>query len=98
MNIVTVQLFVFVLLYVLENKNFHISKFPSFTYTITLSAKFPLFQMVPCKRGGGGSFKATVMPSMQITNTEIFAFITVPVFKLLSCKVSFINRKDNRNC
>ena len=53
MNIVTVQLFVFALLYVLENKNFHISKFPSFTYTITLSAKFPLFQMVPWKRGGG---------------------------------------------
>ena len=34
----------------------------------------------------------------QITDTEIFAFITVLVFMLLSCKVLFINRKDNRNC
>ena len=34
----------------------------------------------------------------QIANTEIFAFITVLVFKLLSRKVLFINRKDNRNC
>ena len=29
----------------------------------------------------------------QITNTEIFAFITVLVFKLLGRKVLFINRK-----
>ena len=34
----------------------------------------------------------------QITNTEIFTFHAVLVFKLLSCKVLFINRKDNRNC
>ena len=32
----------------------------------------------------------------QITNTEIFAFIAVPVIKLLSCKGLCINRKDNR--
>ena len=36
--------------------------------------------------------------STQITTTEIFTFIAVLVFKLLSCKVLFINRKDNRNC
>ena len=36
--------------------------------------------------------------SPQITNTEIFAFIAVLVFKLLSRKVLFINRKNNRNC
>ena len=36
--------------------------------------------------------------STQITSTEIFAFIVVPVFKLLSCKALFTNRKDNRNC
>ena len=36
--------------------------------------------------------------STQITNTEIFAFIAAPVFKLLSRKVLFINSKDNRNC
>ena len=36
--------------------------------------------------------------SSQMTNTSIFAFIAVLVFKSLSCKVLFINRKDNRNC
>ena len=39
-----------------------------------------------------------VIASIQITNTEIFAFISVLVFNLLSRKVLFINRKDNRNC
>ena len=39
-----------------------------------------------------------MIASTQITNTEIFAFIAVPVFKLLSRKVLFINGKDNRNC
>ena len=33
----------------------------------------------------------------QITNTEILLFLAVLVFKLLSRKVLFINRKDNRN-
>ena len=32
--------------------------------------------------------------STQITNTEVFAFIAVPVFYL----AMFINRKDNRSC
>ena len=36
--------------------------------------------------------------STQIKNSKIFAFITVLVFKLLSRKVLFINKKDNRNC
>ena len=39
-----------------------------------------------------------MIASAQITNIEIFAFIFVLVFKLLSRKVLFINRKDNRNC
>ena len=39
-----------------------------------------------------------MVASTQITNTEIFAFIAVQVFTLLSCKVLFINRKGNRNC
>ena len=39
-----------------------------------------------------------MIASTQITTTEIFAFITVIVFNLLSRKVLFINRKDNRNC
>ena len=34
----------------------------------------------------------------QIVNTEIFAVITVLVFRLLDGKVLFIYRKDNRNC
>ena len=34
----------------------------------------------------------------QITNIEIFAFIAVLVFKLLSHKVLFIYKKDNTNC
>ena len=38
-----------------------------------------------------------MIPSTKITNTEIFAFITSVVFKLLSRQVLFINRKDNRN-
>ena len=39
-----------------------------------------------------------MMASTQITNTEIFAFIAALVFKLSSCKVLFMNRRDNRNC
>ena len=39
-----------------------------------------------------------MIASTQITTTEIFAFITVIVFNLLSRKVLFINRKDIRNC
>ena len=36
--------------------------------------------------------------SPQITNTEILAFIAVLVFKLLSRKVLFVNKKNHRNC
>ena len=39
-----------------------------------------------------------MIASTQITSTEIFVFIAVLVFKLLSRKILFINRKDNRNC
>ena len=37
-----------------------------------------------------------MIASAQITNTDIFAFVTVLV--LLRHKVFFINRKGNRNC
>ena len=37
-----------------------------------------------------------MIPSTQITSTKIFAFTAVLVFKLLSRKVLFINRKGNR--
>ena len=38
-----------------------------------------------------------MIAAKQITNTKIFAFIAILVFKLWSRKVLFINRKDNRN-
>ena len=34
--------------------------------------------------------------STQIANAEIFAFIVVLVFKLLTRKIFFTNRKDSR--
>ena len=37
-----------------------------------------------------------MIASTQITNSEILAFIAVIIFKLLSRKVLFINRKDNK--
>ena len=39
-----------------------------------------------------------MIASTQITNTEIFVFIAVLVFELLSRKNLLINIKDNRNC
>ena len=39
-----------------------------------------------------------MIASTQITNTEVFAFIAVVVFNLLSRKVLFINKKDDKNC
>ena len=38
-----------------------------------------------------------MIASTQVTNNEIFPFIAVPVFKILSRKVLFMKRKDNRN-
>ena len=39
-----------------------------------------------------------MIASTQITDTAIFAFRGDLVFKLLSFKVLFINRKENRKC
>ena len=39
-----------------------------------------------------------MIASTQIINAEIFAFIAVLVFKLLSRNLLFMNGKDNRNC
>ena len=39
-----------------------------------------------------------IIASTQITNTEVFTFIAVVVLKLLSHKVLFTNKKDNKNC
>ena len=38
------------------------------------------------------------MVTRDITNIEVFAFPTVPDFKLLSRKILFTSGKDNRNC
>ena len=38
------------------------------------------------------------MASTQILNTTVFTFIAALVFKLLSRKVLFTNRKDKKNC
>ena len=38
-----------------------------------------------------------MIASTQITNIEIFAFVAALVFKLLSRRILFINRKDKRN-
>ena len=54
----------------------------------------PMLKVQPCKLYNN----KYMIPSTQITNTEIFAFKTVLVFKLLSHKILFINRKDNRSC
>ena len=39
-----------------------------------------------------------LIASTHITNSEVFRIIVVLVFKLLSRKGLFINRKDNINC
>ena len=42
--------------------------------------------------------KQYIIASTRINNTEIFTLIAILVFTLLSCKVLFMNRKDNINC
>ena len=39
-----------------------------------------------------------MIASIQIRNTETFAFIAALVLKLLSPKALLTNRKENRNC
>ena len=39
-----------------------------------------------------------MIASTKITNTETFAFVTVLIFKLSSCKDLFTSKKDNRDC
>ena len=34
----------------------------------------------------------------QLTNTEVYAFMAVLVFKSQNRKVLFINRKESKNC
>ena len=39
-----------------------------------------------------------MIASTKITNSNIFAFIAILVFKLLSPEAVFIKSKDNRDC
>ena len=59
-----------------------------------LLGQFGLLKVQSCKSCNS----KCMVSSTKIMNTEIFAFIAVLVFKLLSRKVLFINRKDSRNC
>ena len=59
-----------------------------------LSKQVSTLKIQPCKLYN----EKYMISSAQITNTETFALIAVLVFKLLSHKVLFINKKDNRNC
>ena len=71
-----------------------IKTFPKKDFEFEHLATFQILKIQPCKLYND-KYR---IPSTQITNTEIFAFIAVRVFKLLSCKALLINRKDNRNC
>ena len=69
----------------------------AFTYFILVMRCHPhsnlVLQVQPCKLYNNKYMIALA----QVTHTEIFALISVLVFKLLSRKVLFVNRKDNRN-
>ena len=68
------------------NLNFNLERFKDFESVILLKVQ-------SCKLYNN----KYMIAATQITNTEIFALIFVLVFKLLSRKVMFINRKANRN-
>ena len=55
---------------------------------------FCSYKIVPIKKECNSKYMITLT---QITNPGIFSFITVLVFKLLSRKVLFTNREDNRS-
>ena len=66
--------------------------------TVTFVAKVPnkaILKVQSCKLY---SNKYMIASTQVITNTEKFSFIAVLVLKLLSRKLLFIDRKDNRNC
>ena len=65
-----------------------------YTLAVYILRRYNLLQVQSCKLYNNNCMIAKT----QITNTEIFAFIAVHVFKILSRTVLFINRKDNKNC
>ena len=64
---------------------------PSASFTAKLGLVFDL-KLQSCKLYNN----KYMIVSTQIKNTEIFAFLAVLLFKLLSPKVLFRNNKDNR--
>ena len=76
-------------------KKISVFKCPSNSDKQELWVKLPFFLKVQsCKLYNN----KCMIASTQIRNTEIFAFTAFLVFQLLSRKVMFTNRKDNRNC
>ena len=67
-------------------------RFRVFLYKV---AYMKFLKVQPCKFYNN---KFIMIASTKITNTDIFEFIAVLVFKLFSSKFLFINRKENRNC
>ena len=69
-----------------------IIKKENFLYVFWWENAFKLSKVQSCKLYN----KNYMVASTQITSAENFAFIAVLVFMLLSRKVLFINRKDNK--
>ena len=77
-------------------------KFDVFCFLVTPAFEIRSFALLPTKyflkTQSCKSCNKYILTSTQITNTEIFAFLTVLVCKLFSRKVLFINRRYNGNC
>ena len=66
-------------------------------FPLNLKIDFPIsYKQVSKVQSCKLYFNKYMIASAQITKAEIFALIAVLVSKLLSHKVLFINRKDNR--
>ena len=65
------------------------------SYSSTPMKYFPLHLKVQSCKLYNSKY---MIASIQITNTEILAFVSVLIFKIFSRKVLFTNRKGNRNC
>ena len=76
------------------NRKIHrnVNKTDSYSYYCLILEKY--LNVQSCKLYKS---KYMIAPT-QITNMDIFSLLAVLVFKLLSRKVLFINRKDYRNC
>ena len=99
------DIYIYIYIYIYIQMYIYIYVISAFSVTLTNSPRYKKLNLV-CNKFVKNSFiKGTIMQSnkymitsIQVTNTEIFTFISVLVFKLLSCKVLFINRKCKRSC